>query len=961
MWVELVAERLRQRCDPAAGAILNPSQTAVTDIPGQVLISKDELRQWDASARAWLQTADTVMAREHIEFRHNLLLFKKAPFPETNKSLYENVTEAWIRAVIAIEHFCCGKRLQENDIGRAGLIAMSAWHLYPPLDLLKRPPMMVESIKTTEQSTAAISTGPVTSKATWMDSSEQGIEWPLTLSHFRSDGKQVSVVGNINERLSISDLHLVTFGGLLRLWGVDRSEDPEPVARWMVALWECVDKVKQRQARPHWLKLLAGAASQLLGSSDKHSSHCRRLVDLGHRQGHLFLGVPSGKGALPWFGLRSRHLLSSLSEESPAECAIQYLREISSYGELGPDDALITWISPSSKVFTTHLYTSAIPRKQVEYRTATATGKSIPESLPELQPDVPLNKGKGKDLGEVTKEEFVSYKHSRWIGKGYVNGASLLQPEPESKKRRYNSYESSMRRTIDQFAFDVKRGYSDQEASERPRHDNSDYFASHDRPPLDAPGATASEKSKGENWYSLQSLIQFSGLVQGGYKQERGSGLLIPASGFIDTGLDSDGHRSGPLAYTSMLNSSQDFFRLWLAPIPPEKMSRFEEKVHGLRIGKPSSLLPLEESMDQLISGVNPSLLWQFFEGSDPYDPSDFAKPVLELMEAERHANDELLRPLRNITFATSLYSELDEATISPRIVTMSFANPSWGEMGIVPTRSQVFSCIAMMESGVDLKPEGMERVIGLSSGNSLFVLSRFLSDPGKHISKSAVTRLIGNIGRPGVSLLTVSDTTPSPCSRSSSDQDVRFRAFDGEWKDSFSTTSLRLSFTGGENPIGRGTDDDTQSQAFFVECAVSVHDGPKWVADLDVLSAFDNDLVSTLSRPRECGRCCEEERLDLAEEMRQKVTTADSWEEMLSVPPGLTIVRARGNVSARLAVASALASRMSTEAVGTTEELKGFVVLEVEGNDCSICIYRRLRQYVRRRAAQSLPFYAVV
>ncbi|KAH6689682.1 hypothetical protein F5X68DRAFT_204144 [Plectosphaerella plurivora] len=399
-----------------------------------------------------------------------------------------------------------------------------------------------------------------------------------------------------------------------------------------------------------------------------------------------------------------------------------------------------------------------------------------------------------------------------------------------------------------------------------------------------------------------------------------------------------------------MLNSSQEFFRLWLAPMSSDKITRFEQRVNNLRKGDLASLVPWEESVARLESGINPSLLLQFFEGSDPFDPSDFAKPVLELMETERNSVNELLRPLRNLAFATSIYENLEGASISSRIVTTGLADPAWGDAqtSSTPTRSQVFGCIAMMESGViDLKLEHIEQVFGLSSGNSLFVLSRLVSDPGlQHkVSKTAVTRLVGNVGHPGVTLLTTA-LPESPCSLLDNPD---------KWNDSFSSASLRLSLTQEEPAFSYTVHSDLRPKISLLKCFFSLQDKARWITHVDILAALDNGLIPTMPRPSaKCDGSSEKNRPELAKEILERTKEVDSWEqwdnELQEGERQVVFWKTGGNSAARLALAAYMVS------LGTGKKkaaIKDYAVLENEGTDCRVCIYRRVKQYVKKHGRQ--------
>lgn len=97
-------------------------------------IQRDELQQWDASARAWLQTADSAMKKEYIQLK---LILQNINLPVTSGStLYDGVIRAWTQAMHGLERLLNGESQSVTD--GAILLAISAWHLYPNLLVLGR-------------------------------------------------------------------------------------------------------------------------------------------------------------------------------------------------------------------------------------------------------------------------------------------------------------------------------------------------------------------------------------------------------------------------------------------------------------------------------------------------------------------------------------------------------------------------------------------------------------------------------------------------------------------------------------------------------------------------------------------------------------------------------------------------------------------------------------------------------
>lgn len=131
VWAEFVLERQKEitkmvQSEMCSAALFAAANAARLDY------SRDELRQWDASARAWLQSADTAMKKERVQMQ---LILKNLQIPVAQgETLYEGVMRAWRQAMIGLERIFCGEPQIVTD--GAILLALSAWHLYPDLLVL---------------------------------------------------------------------------------------------------------------------------------------------------------------------------------------------------------------------------------------------------------------------------------------------------------------------------------------------------------------------------------------------------------------------------------------------------------------------------------------------------------------------------------------------------------------------------------------------------------------------------------------------------------------------------------------------------------------------------------------------------------------------------------------------------------------------------------------------------------
>ena len=83
-------------------------------------------------------------------------------------------------------------------------------------------------------------------------------------------------------------------------------------------------------------------------------------------------------------------------------------------------------------------------------------------------------------------------------------------------------------------------------------------------------------------------------------------------------------------------------------------------------------------------------------------------------------------------------------------------------------SREETWSCTAMFEAGTNLNPQGLQHVIAMAWENSIFVTNVLLSDPSDTNSAHSIKRIIGNVGRAGLTMMVAPDKpqilAPSNC-----------------------------------------------------------------------------------------------------------------------------------------------------------------------------------------------------
>jgi hypothetical protein len=219
---------------------------------------------------------------------------------------------------------------------------------------------------------------------------------------------------------------------------------------------------------------------------------------------------------------------------------------------------------------------------------------------------------------------------------------------------------------------------------------------------------------------------------------------------------------------------------------------------------------------------------------------------------------------------------------------------------------------IATFDSGeIELEAEHFQNVIVISSGGFLYVSEALLNDPS--CVPEGVRCLVGNIGRPAIALL-LSPNDPIISAPDGQNWElINHDDFDGKWEDNFRSTSMHLKLTGYETPLNVGQHGGRYREVIYVEAIVSTHSRGEWIADVNLLSPytfgqiFGRNWLSERLLPSECGHI-EEYKNDSSD--FGQLTSIDNWPELLDHPPNTSIIRAKGNWTARLALAAVMRMR---------------------------------------------------
>jgi hypothetical protein len=280
IWAELVKERQKEVEDDS----YTNSTSASGLLAAQQEITREQLALWDASARAWLRSADEAKLREQKKL---VLITKNIGLPVAGgQTTYQKVIGAWKQAMIGFENIIGGmpQLISDGTI----LLALSSWHLYPNLIIIGG------QVKDTQFKDRLLpSLAVATIGLSHKDEDDQAIRWSLTLSHLYHYGEPVAVTSTGgNTRVTIQQLHVVALGGLFRAWGLPLSESTN-VANWMLGLWNALDDRQSHRLQNNredlpWLYGLVIASRSLLRIQDEDTELCAMLLNFGGRRGKGF-------------------------------------------------------------------------------------------------------------------------------------------------------------------------------------------------------------------------------------------------------------------------------------------------------------------------------------------------------------------------------------------------------------------------------------------------------------------------------------------------------------------------------------------------------------------------------------------------------------------------------------------------------------------------------------------------
>ncbi|KAF4495955.1 hypothetical protein FAGAP_7889, partial [Fusarium agapanthi] len=904
-WVQLVKSRLEELESKADPTQIHGIAALYTIEHGRQ-ITRDDLAAWDASARAWLDIATEAKKWETTQLR--LILNNIPPIKEE-----KDIHKFWIVAMTSIQKSIQG--VPQDITNSVVLLGLMSWHIYPDLHVFSpnqfisfHDPLVKEG-------------GIITLGLEQKGENTSGISWSISLSHLRFYGDPVTIKKSSDEdsdRITIQELQLIAFGGVLGSWANPAMVDINEAAECFDALGAALQfdnstRETSYDAPLGWLAPLIAAARFFLLTVDKDRESALYFINFGRRRGRNLLGNDL-HGAVPMFGLSNPYFNFRFLMEPEISCdnPTQYitrLRQLAEDCNFHTHDSVI--VTGSS------------------YSTEPADADSDQfEGNWEFASAIPTLKSTSKRSLDGALQ--VTRRHSRWVHIDRTRDP-YIQRYFDIAGSQCNTDVTDWPATYDDMdqeetsisALPACNCRAEQQNANRYCQRNCpcqvrgfhctsaclclfDFNGAEEGPPCVNVRNCVPQFDPGDEdcfWLATSNEYADINITARKWKfvwkdpphtyRERHSDLLracvqaddrplFPASPDISFGsvyLKSSGRLltdSDTVSFESVhMNSSGGLFLNNQAVVD----------IPSLCLPKLTSILR-SESLDVL-------RLRNYLE----HVPKTGILDCSASLGGVVHHSELFFKSLKAMAAVSNLYAEWPEAIISVATTKKPLGSSYWASnvwnhsmLGLDGKlwRSTKFSCLTMLESGGhDIHPDQINLVIAMATGNSIYASEALLQDPSLPDNSSlsafqGIRRLTGNVGYPGVVLL-----IPPPMPRVLQVDETRGRfvqayPFDGTLHNSFAQTSIHLKFTEFVVPLAsaRGAVD---ADVVLREALISVYDGSRWIADLDILQAFESpDLI----RMQGCNCTRGEEDKNMGELLKTMVKgqlkTISTWDELL-------------------------------------------------------------------------------
>ena len=858
LWAEITA---RRKMEVAAKLEAEGEVDSDLMLAASQKFPRSGFAEWDASCRSWLRVADSAKSGMQTQLR---LIIDNLDLPVNNKpDTYESVISAWTSAMQEIEKLLRG--IPRSVRGGEVLLGLMAWHLYPDLHCLsaQNPEVKLRDPLFSGRGILTIGLEPAPGQ------DARAVYWTLPLTHLRYYGLPVtkfcSTRTSERDRITVDELLLVWFFAYIKSWDNDPNIPSDKVMLYVgnmaAKLHEALSKTQTGQKEEK--RSRSSTANTAPGSLSRPPASWLLLLSQIARKWAVSLDQVRTKTL--------RNLGRNFSDPVRApfqdiftidtylkvalelEDKIRFLREIALHLDTQSN------LSESYKYLIIYRY---------DYGNKYPNRFEIATACQEFEMDM---EGAVDNLGP-------SRAHRRWL-------TLQMSDSERSAGNHTDDRIQQIRRQGEEASYHSNPYPTFTRAPATRLYQAQDKYTSHSRASMQlqshGPASRENRISRSES----ASLVM----------------KISPGRRYSYDVLFGDDQSAALLR----LRNSED-----TRPIIDQ-----HAPAKGNNVG-PSYTLSTKKLMSLFdIGRINLNLLAGYLG-----------------TYAESNAR------LLGMTFINNLYKDLRDATVDVRAAKVDLSKAHWVKSAIETTRRRVrretnrhtsyggvdclvpsdvdtstsFACIAMMETGsFNIPPHELSSVFALCCADSLYIASSLLHDPAhQDPGRVGITRVTGNIGRAGMALMI---PPPNPTVRNYDLDDwyqYQYETFDGVLDDSFTGTSLHLSFTKWNQALNIGNTGGKDVEAYLLETLISVYDRDKWISDLDVLSTFRSDrLLKTFLAQNMCDCSTSVSTQVMGNRPSgppsMRLISIGNFAEIIVTPSETGIIKAKGNWQARLAAAS--------------------------------------------------------
>jgi hypothetical protein len=987
IWAQIVAERKKEIADGYENGTIKDYPTLAAF---RQEITRQQLAEWDASARAWVQAADDIKGKDLDSLR---LIISDLNLPvESGIDLYKNVTKVWHSSMVTIENLLKG--IPQTVYNGATLVGISSWHILP--DIISFKPKMKE-IKHNDKLvprggvlTVGLQYVPRDGDSDDDSSTSNGgngplgVFWSLSLAHLKFYGPPVKVSRSLGlnaSRVSFDHFLLVALGSLSSCLNMSLIE----CSTLLIAIWTYLDETASRdptrcpeqagqpqssgslhgpidaevpsticisaqdkidassfirRRESNWIKLFYEASTTLLESENVDQEIACMLANCGRRRGKAFWSNFDPANRL--FGLYNPRTVIPLLKDTQSQ--INILRLLAQRSKTTTThESLVLIRYPAAKSWCTDRECcvweacSAVPVQSASSK-RTHDGSQIYTSAfkrfiiverdLQMNQTIRLNNNRKGYAGSCTCPGECPEMPANEFDFSAMDNACPCKQAKEQCTRvcHFGSIRNCLREPTQTDIFIDRRL---EEISALGEYG----FVVYQHRSFRNRNQFGPGMQEAEDFYFAESPsrgLRLFDFIAGCPQETCLYGVKL--GGVVIAGAQDQSTSSSHLRMSH---------------------SAFSRDVPRSQFRVGSSFEQLEFTYDEIVEifkthRFSPSKLIEYLDtGTSKYpDPRFERHPPSSLSRNGGQALPEMqtgiYRSLKALACAADVYRLLPSSTIAMSTILIRDLYkaqwvPEWtGSSQLTQessgrmTRAQTFACLAMFETGtLDLSPLSLGSVMAMASGDSLFISNTLLSDPSTIPKKHEVTRVVGNIGKAGLAMLIAPEYPQSKEAALEDWSHISHAPFKGESFDGFRNTSMHLSFTGYTAPLYSTDDHGVQDiEAYLLETVLSVHNGGDWIGDLNLLKTLELGQFVRVDQFSDCGH-------DRNYKGIFRYVVCDSWEELLEGTEDTAVARAHQNWQARLALTCIAVQR-------------GYNVFVLPNSVCWQCLHHGLKQYSR-------------